>query len=368
MTEWHRQKGQASSSQSNRQQMSTPAGTGSIRQNSRPPARPSFVVLVAIAIAFVGLCLVNVHLATRLKGGGAGNDSAPSSHFSSLRYSNATGGKNAPMPAAARGHDVNDDHFRRAGMDLDAASMRRLLTWSEIKLLIGMEAVVLGLDTHEDFREKVPPLKRMIGSAGIFNSGTNLVSWTSLVVAVAKKKHSRPVPNAFFQAIIQRNMGQKRWWSVCPHLVYANSPSRVRMPVPLEFKFSRHSLSYKSLAHLWIEWYAEYWRNADGFPFLIVRLEDLVFHRYETTRIIVCECTGGTVAPEDDFKYIVNSAKIGPAHGKKTEWTDMVDSWVKYGKPMAARANFSDLDYDAAVEFLSRELMEKMCYKYPPSK
>jgi len=138
--------------------------------------------------------------------------------------------------------------------------------------------------------------------------------------------------------------------------------------VPLEFKFSRHSLSYKSLAHLWNEWYAEYWRNADGFPFLIVRLEDLVFHRYETTRIIVCECTGGTVAPEDDFKYIVNSAKIGPAHGKKTEWTDMVDSWVKYGKPMTARANFSDLDYDAAVEFLSRELMEKMCYKYPPSK
>ena len=46
----------------------------------------------------------------------------------------------------------------------------------------------------------------------------------------------------------------------------------------------------------------------------------------------------------------------------------MVDSWVKYGKPMAARADFSDLDYDAAVEFLSRELMEKMGNKYPPSK
>ena len=95
------------------------------------------------------------------------------------------------MPAAARDHDVNKDrvlaHFRWAGVDLNAASMRQLPTWSEIKLLIGMEAVVLGLDTHEDFREKVPPLKRMIGSAGIFNSGTNLVSWTSLVVAVAKK-------------------------------------------------------------------------------------------------------------------------------------------------------------------------------------
>ena len=39
----------------------------------------------------------------------------------------------------------------------------------------------------EDFREKVPPLRRMIGSAGMFNLGTNLVSWTSLVAAVAKK-------------------------------------------------------------------------------------------------------------------------------------------------------------------------------------
>jgi len=65
--------------------------------------------------------------------------------------------------------------------------VRRLPTWSEIELLIGTEAVVLGLDTCEDFHEKVPPLRRMIGSAGMFNSGTNLVSWTSLIVAVAKK-------------------------------------------------------------------------------------------------------------------------------------------------------------------------------------
>ena len=57
--------------------------------------------------------------------------------------------------------------------------------------------------------------------------------------------------------------------------------------------------------------------------------------------------------PEDDFKYIFNSAKIGPAHGKKTEWMDMVDSWVKYGKPMAARADFSELDYDGGI-FISQ--------------
>ncbi len=92
-------------------------------------------------MAFVGLCLVNVRLATRLKGGGAGGGGAPSLHSSSLRYSDATGGKNAPMPAATRDHDVNDDrilaHFRRAGVDLNVTSMWRLPTWSEMKSLIG---------------------------------------------------------------------------------------------------------------------------------------------------------------------------------------------------------------------------------------
>ena len=35
------------------------------------------------------------------------------------------------------------------------------------------------------------------------------------------------------------------------------------------------------------------------------------------------------------------------------EQTNMVDSWVKYGKPMAARADFSELDYDGGI-FISQ--------------
>jgi hypothetical protein len=73
------------------------------------------------------------------------------------------------------------------------------------------------------------------------------------------------------------------------------------------------------------------------------------------------------IPPEDGFRYIIHSAKTGPAHGKVPERTDMMDAWAKYGKPMAVKAEFSDLDYDAAMEFLSRELMEIMVYKYPPS-
>jgi hypothetical protein len=172
-----------------------------------------------------------------------------------------------------------------------------------------------------------------------------------------------------YSAIWDRSDGGTGGKDVCPHLAYADGrPStegRGISPVALEYKFSGHSLSYDSLAHLWNEWYAGYWRDAD-FPFLVVRMEDLVFRQYETTRII-CDYAGGMFPPEESFRYIVNSAKTGPAHGKVAERTDMIDAWVKYGKPMSAKAEFSDLDYKAAVKFLSSELMEKMGYNYPPS-
>jgi hypothetical protein len=42
----------------------------------------------------------------------------------------------------------------------------------------------------------------------------------------------------------------------------------------------------------------------------------------------------------------------------------MIDAWIKYGKPI--KVDFSTLDYNAAIEFLSSELMEKMRFTYPP--
>ena len=108
---------------------------------------------------------------------------------------------------------MNDDrvlaHFLWAGVDLNVVSMRQLPTWFEIKSLIGTEAVLLGLDTCEDFRKKVPPLRRMIRSAGMFNSGTNLVSWTSLVVAVAKKKTLTSCSECIFPGYYKAQYGME---------------------------------------------------------------------------------------------------------------------------------------------------------------
>lgn len=99
----------------------------------------------------------------------------------------------------------------------------------------------------------------------------------------------------------------------------------------------------------------------------MVRFEDLVFRQYATTQTI-CSCAGGETKPKADFKYIVNSAKTGPGHGAKSEKTDMVHAWIKYGKQKEVRSGYSDLDWEASLKYLSKDLIEKLQYKYPPDK
>jgi hypothetical protein len=42
--------------------------------------------------------------------------------------------------------------------------------------VVGDHPILLGLDKCNEFRDKVPPLERMLGSSGMFNTGTNLVT------------------------------------------------------------------------------------------------------------------------------------------------------------------------------------------------
>ncbi len=97
--------------------------------------------------------------------------------------------------------------------------------------------------------------------------------------------------------------------------------------------------------------------------FLIVRFEDLTFRQFETTKII-CECAGGDAKPLSSFKFIINSAKQGPGHGKKEDRTGMVEAWIKYGKPND-EAGFSDVDWEAAKELLSGDFFDSLGYRYP---
>ena len=61
-------------------------------------------------------------------------------------------------------------------MKLNDDDLRSLPSWSEIESVIGSEPIILGLDKCQVYQSKIPPLRRMLGASGMFNSGTNLVS------------------------------------------------------------------------------------------------------------------------------------------------------------------------------------------------
>ncbi|KAL9179356.1 hypothetical protein ACHAXT_008646 [Thalassiosira profunda] len=397
--------------------------------DGRPARRRSHALIALVLFTFVAIGVVNVHLVARLErslGIGIGAEGRPSP---------ASPSRARPVRTTPSQRNGTDDqvleYFRQAGVEPDDASLRRLPTWAQIEALIGGAPVVYGLDRCEDYRDAVPPLRRMLGVSGMFNSGTNLVRmhlhamrlmkencviperyqewgpeatkeqwgirwqvpWGKHTPAKFKYAHTAPknenvtkddclpivtvrnpynwmrsmckLPYTARWSMQERGKPGQGTLKICPHLVYTGSTSEKKAPVEVKAKLAEQWLTYDSLAHLWNQWYAEYWRDAD-FPFLIVRFEDLIFRQFDTTKIL-CNCAGGEVKSRSSFKYIVNSAKQGPGHGKKSERTGMVDAWVRYGTPPEPKAGFSDLDWEASLEFLSREFMEKMGYHYPPS-
>ena len=125
-------------------------------------------LIIFSGIALAGLCAVNVRLAADLD--------------RSLRISNGATSPSFYDPAPSRNASTSTEHlvaehFRRAvGLELDDATRRRLPTWPQIEALIGKEPAFVGRERCEAFRRNVPPLRRMLGSSGMFNPGTNLVS------------------------------------------------------------------------------------------------------------------------------------------------------------------------------------------------
>lgn len=57
--------------------------------------------------------------------------------------------------------------------DIDAESIAKLPTWSQVRKLYGDKPVVYGLETCERFRNTIPKDDASVGTAGLFNTGTN---------------------------------------------------------------------------------------------------------------------------------------------------------------------------------------------------
>ena len=153
----------------------------------------------------------------------------------------------------------------------------------------------------------------------------------------------------------------------CPNLV-PNQDDLDLFPyledtIPVSIKYPERPENWDSLAHVWSDWYGQYFR-AD-YPVLMIRFEDLLFNVKEMVDQ-VCECVGG-VRRSEQFAYIVDSGKYGdghPEHG--VQHTNLISAMVKYGTDKKRFTGMTDEDLTFAYETLDAELMAAFQYEVPP--
>ena len=242
--------------------------------------------------------------------------------------------------------------------------------------------IIYGLDTCETFQRMTTanPSQRRIAPAGLFNTGTNLLS------VLLEYNCQNPHRVAKFHGNTKQhgNEWQPPWGKHTPAryrgtyfissspkytidevlpIVLVRNPygwmkSMCRNPYTASWegrsnsktcpklkkdsnnewndvnvKFGAGQTHHKSLAHLFNDWYGEYFysnysdtvseRNTSApFPRLLIRFEDIIFFPYEVTEAI-CKCAGGEIGHRADdkdvlngtFHYVVRSAKAGFGHG-----------------------------------------------------
>ena len=149
----------------------------------------------------------------------------------------------------------------------------------------------------------------------------------------------------------------------CPNLV-PNAADMEIFPfqtktVPVEVKYNPPA-SFDSLAHLWSEWYRQYY-DAD-YPRLIVRFEDLQFHPKKMIDL-VCQCAGAVPREKGKFTYIVDSGKWGAGHSGNQ--TNLISAIIKYGTDKKRFSGMTREDMELASEALDARLMQLFQYEIP---
>jgi len=291
--------------------------------------------------------------------------------------------------------------------DMDVATVLSLPKWSAVTKLYGEGPVIVGLETCETFRKTIPLDDASIGTAGMFNTGTNpfamylehncimphntndkhggmrwQVPWGKHTLASRKwtntagndskvnKTNVLPVaivrdPYSWMQSTCKHPYAAK-WPHTkdrCPNLVPTDEEKKVHnIHTPtVEVKVNYNPpANFDSLAHYWTEWYREY-LSAD-YPRLIVRFEDLQFHAKEMVDL-VCQCAGAVSKNDGDFTYIVDSGKWGAGHQGKQ--TNLISAMIKYGTDKNRFSGMTKEDLELAATVLDPELMKLFQYEIP---
>jgi len=247
----------------------------------------------------------------------------------------------------------NDTSFLKLmeqGIDIPEDQREEIPSWKNITDLFGTEPVILGLETCEAYRKAVYPIQRIITTAGMFNTGTNLFTpffanncdgfFLKALLQVPWGKHNLAqarVDNYTVNKTIYHNLNPDHVLPVvmvrhpiswmfstcvhsygahwrhsttnCPHLVNENITEDSLLTVRVGFGYNPSGQRYtkfRSLIHLWKEWYQDY-LNHFPHPRLIIRLEDVVYQP-ETVLEKICDCADGT--PRPDNKVIVPQESV----------------------------------------------------------
>ncbi|EEC45174.1 predicted protein [Phaeodactylum tricornutum CCAP 1055/1] len=318
---------------------------------------------------------------------------------------------NRDMGQARQGREELLAILKDAGVeDIDVASVLKLPLWSEVQALYGDGPVVYGLDTCEDFRANIPREDASIGTAGLFNTGTNpfnmylegncimpenehdhhggmrwQVPWGKHMLASRKwnntaghdhkvnKSNVLPVvlirdPYSWMQSMCKHPYATS--WSKnvsrhCPNLVPTPedraefSELGTNESIPVRINYPNKPADYPSLAHFWSDWYQQYLQAE--YPRLLIRFEDLIFHQ-KSLLSIVCACAGA-IPKQDTFSYVVDAGKWGSAHKGSS---NMISAMVKYGSNKKRLSGLTNEDLSYAQEHLSAHLMTLFQYAQPP--
>jgi len=306
--------------------------------------------------------------------------------------------------------------------NIDPETEARIPLVEDVAAIYGRTPIVLGLETCQQFQQMGDPAEHFVSTAGSFNTGTNLMAELLIanchMPARIKKygKSSRGVrwqvlwgkhtpvfdeefrqnhrtyndstltANNMFPAVTVRDPfkwaqsmcrhSYGAYWphgkAHCPNLV-PNDVDRELLKrkketlatdsaVNVTVRYAEFDQHHDSLLGFWNDWYRDYAKAP--FPRLIVRFEDVVFHPKTVTQT-VCECAGGEMNTNKPFKYIVDSAKKGAAHGAEGQKTSYVDALVKYGTEVGRYKGFEAADFEYAQKHLDPDLMRLFGYRYP---
>ncbi|GKY97749.1 hypothetical protein MPSEU_000733100 [Mayamaea pseudoterrestris] len=280
-----------------------------------------------------------------------------------------------------------------AGIEsMDLETIRQLPNWKQIESLYypsKRRPVILGLETCEEYRHTVSTEDRYLATAGLFNTGTNALSYLLRQNILMEKKaqwqvpwskhrllrisanHTAPNMQNFHRGhvlpiVIIKDMYtwlqsmcnspyEARWKhgeGHCPNLVpnkydLNHFPAlRGRQSVPVKVRFSGNLTMYwDSLVALYNEWYRDYYDAA--FPRLIVRFEDLLFAPEELLQAIA-DCVGADLAPSIHFN--TESAK---EHGSQT---NLVGAIIKIGTGQGRFKNMTEDD----LMYIDEEMNEQL--------